>query len=67
MAGHTTTGKKYHVVPMGMVDGFNNIICDMNGGWTVISYHIYFAIQHAIFISLYIFRYVRDINKQFKP
>ena len=39
MAGHNYERYgRYHVVPVGMVDGFNNIICDMHGGWIVISY-----------------------------
>ena len=38
MVGHRQTGE-YHVVPMGMVDGFN-IFCEMGVGWIVISFHI---------------------------
>ena len=36
MAGHNYERYgSYHVVPVGMTDGFENIVCDMLGGWIV--------------------------------
>ena len=51
LAGHRDTGE-YHVVPMGMVGGFNDIFCDMDGGWIVIYYHIFYLYNYRVGVFL---------------